>query len=209
MEVSTVAASNLAYTGDLAGLQAAVAASPKVVSKVDEDGRRPLHWASSAGHDDCVEALLTARADPHDQDETGWTPLHIAVSAGHRAAIFRLLPLSEVDAVTDNGCTALHYAASKGRVEVVTELLAAGASVNASDKRSESALHRAAAIGNIPTIEALIKGGAAVMGKNAQLETPLHVSFSFPPKGSDPQTLTPSLCIRLLPQEISWKQYCS
>lgn len=53
------------------------------------------------------------------QDEAGWTPLHIAVSCGHDEVVRCLLAHeADVHARTENGLTALHYAASKNRLEV-------------------------------------------------------------------------------------------
>ena len=52
--------------------------------------------------------------------QVGWTPLIIASSAGHTDIVTYLLQLNSVDvnAVNSTGQTALHYAASKDRLQV-------------------------------------------------------------------------------------------
>jgi len=50
----------------------------------------------------------------------GWTPLIIASSAGHSDIVTYLLQLERVnvDAINSTGQTAMHYAASKDRLQV-------------------------------------------------------------------------------------------
>jgi len=52
--------------------------------------------------------------------QVGWTPLIIASSAGHSEIVAYLLELSgvNIDAVNSTGQTAMHYAASKDRLQV-------------------------------------------------------------------------------------------
>ena len=45
-----------------------------------------------------------------------------------------VLPGADVDLTTDGGRTALHYAASKGRLNIAEKLIAHGAKVNKKDK---------------------------------------------------------------------------
>jgi 26S proteasome non-ATPase regulatory subunit 10 len=45
-----------------------------------------------------------------------------------------VIPGADVNLVTDGGRTALHYAASKGRLNIAEKLIANGANVNKKDK---------------------------------------------------------------------------
>lgn len=48
-----------------------------------------------------------------------WTPLHIAASAGREDIVRSLISKgAQLNSVNQNGCTPLHYAASKDRYEV-------------------------------------------------------------------------------------------
>ena len=67
---------------------------------------------------------------------------------------------AEVDARSDKGKTALHYAATYGHVEAVKLLLENGALVDARDRDGHTPLMFAAIYGCNHTIQALINGGA-------------------------------------------------
>jgi len=54
---------------------------------------------------------------------------------------------AEVNARNSSGCTALHYACSKGRLSIAKLLLDAKASVNAADRNGGTPLIRAATKG--------------------------------------------------------------
>lgn len=58
-------------------------------------------------------------------DKRGWTPLMVAAAYGEVGAVKLLLKLgASLHAVSAEGRTALHWAASKARNEVIPELLA-------------------------------------------------------------------------------------
>lgn len=51
--------------------------------------------------------------------QASWTPLHIAASAGREDIVRSLISKgAQLNSVNQNGCTPLHYAASKDRYEV-------------------------------------------------------------------------------------------
>jgi ankyrin repeat protein len=56
----------------------------------DERGNTPLIEAARDGHDDVVQALLVARADPNAKNDEGQTALSLAARGGHDEVI-RLL----------------------------------------------------------------------------------------------------------------------
>lgn len=164
------------------------------VTKVDRDGRTPLHWAASSSMSvDVIRALCAcgAQVDARDAGGSGWTPLMIAASAG-RAETCRQLLYQGADAAAANarGQTSLHYAASKGHLDVAKVLLEdgpGGADVNARDKAKQCPLHRAAATGQDAMIRLLLKPPAPKNGATREKtrvnpqdnlgNTPLHLAM--------------------------------
>jgi ankyrin repeat protein len=84
-----------------------------------------------------------------DRDRAGRTPLHYAAidrrSADRSAEVRSLLEQgADVDAVDEEGMTALHFAAMRKDTDVVRVLLEGGAQVNRQDRRGLTALMHAA-----------------------------------------------------------------
>ena len=81
-------------------------------------------------------------------------PLHAAAEAGNREEVERILDrpgsYSEklIDSLDGLDRTALHYAAGRGRLEVVDLLLNKGARSDATDMSHQTPLHKAAAVGS-------------------------------------------------------------
>ncbi len=67
---------------------------------------------------------------------------------------------ADPNALTADGFTPLHGAASGGTVEAVTVLLAAGADLMARDSDGQTPLHRAARFGTGEVVVALLETGA-------------------------------------------------
>lgn len=115
-------------------------------------GVAPLLLAAQAGSTKLLTQLLARGADVTAASEAGVTPLMILAAAGHVRGVKLLLEaakappsppellLQVVDATTENGTAALHTAARQAHVKVVSELLAAGASVAMRDLGGQSAL---------------------------------------------------------------------
>ena len=76
------------------------------------------------------------------------------------------------------GVTPLHHATfHNGSIEVIKELINAGADVNAQDNYDKTPLHMAVEQNrSIEVIKELIKAGADVNAKNEDSETPLHMA---------------------------------
>ena len=88
------------------------------------------------------------------------------------------------NAPNSGGQRAVHYAASKGHVEVLRKLAEAGADVDVADKTGSTPLHRAASQGRAEMIRALAEGlegptGTArcdIEARNRVRQTPLVVA---------------------------------
>jgi ankyrin repeat protein len=107
----------------------------------DARRRTALMWASEGGHDQIVASLLAASADPKAEDSTGDTALTISTWHCHRAVVRLLLPVSDLEhRERDEGMTALQLAVAKDSIDIVTDLLDAGANVNTVDSKGNNTL---------------------------------------------------------------------
>ncbi|CAI0394335.1 unnamed protein product, partial [Linum tenue] len=87
---------------------------------------------------------------------------------------------ADVNLKNDGGRTALHYAASKGWLEIAELLISHGAKINSKDKACNSdlivgctPLHRAASTGRAELCELLVEEGAEVDAVDGVGQTPL------------------------------------
>eukprot|EP01105_Mastigella_eilhardi_P013876 TRINITY_DN3162_c0_g1_i4.p2 TRINITY_DN3162_c0_g1~~TRINITY_DN3162_c0_g1_i4.p2 ORF type:complete len:207 (-),score=72.33 TRINITY_DN3162_c0_g1_i4:59-679(-) len=152
-----------------------------MVRLADEDERSGLHWAAAKGRHDVAAALLSRGAAADAADDSGWTPLMLACSAGHLPVVSVLLATKQVNvnAVNLQGCTALHYACSKAKVDIMQELLNAGARLNPRDRFGNTPLHRAVSCGSLAAVQLLLGMPGArqrVDDANGEGETALHVA---------------------------------
>lgn len=84
-----------------------------------------LMLAALRGHLDICKELIAHDADVN---KTGWTPLHYAATGGHGKIIELLLDNhAYIDAASPNASTPLMLAAKYGTIDVVKQLLDAGA----------------------------------------------------------------------------------
>ena len=78
-----------------------------------------------------------------------------------------------------DGNTALHNAASGGKLEVLELLLARGADTeNTTEEGSRTALHEAALAGELPAVQMLLAAGVNLNSKDEYGETPLFKASS-------------------------------
>jgi hypothetical protein len=117
-----------AWHNQLEAARLLIASGALVDARRTEGRITPLESASYLGHQDMVELLLTAGADPNVKIYDGYTPLHQAVRNGH-VGICQLLMAkgARIDSERDNGYTPLHSASESGQVETALWLLVCGA----------------------------------------------------------------------------------
>ncbi|XP_014603772.1 PREDICTED: serine/threonine-protein phosphatase 6 regulatory ankyrin repeat subunit A [Polistes canadensis] len=142
-----------------------------------DDGQTPVHVAASHGNLATLLLLLEDGGDPMFKSKNGETPLHLACR-GCRADVVRHLiefvkqnkgpevATAYVNSVTNEGASALHYAAQIEPSEVlipgddravVRALLEGGADVSLQTRQAqESAFHYCALVGNNEVLSEMI-----------------------------------------------------
>lgn len=73
-------------------------------------------------------------------------------------------PKSLIDGATESGQRPIHYASSKGHLQVLRLLLDARADLLVSNRFGQTALHRAASLGRLVIIKCLLEAGKMVLG---------------------------------------------
>jgi ankyrin repeat protein len=144
-----------------------------------------LLQAAAAGDMPVLQRLLAELGSAaHGADHSGWTALHAAAETGQEHAIKLLIAAgADVNAVAyhpDVACdssqeqTPPHLATLGRHAEVVQQLLAAGADVDAADIDGCAAFHIAAVSGDSHLVQLLLGAWADVDAVNADRVTPLH-----------------------------------
>jgi ankyrin repeat protein len=126
-------------------------------------GTTPLMRAAKNGDSEAMKVLLAAGADPSMAQPNGTTVLMLAAGVGRGLGVFAkdygteadLLGAVEllldkkvnVNAATNNGMTALHFAAQAGLDTVVAALAKAGATLDAKDKNGRTPVDVALGVG--------------------------------------------------------------
>ncbi len=138
------------FANDLAALADLLARGADVNIR-DEDERTPLIHAAIDGKTEIVKALIAAGADVNVQDAVGFSALHYAAQNQHAQVASLLLDASaNVDLVDTYGNSPLRRAVfnSKGRGELVTLLLNAGADREHRNKHGKTPFDLARTIAN-------------------------------------------------------------
>ena len=113
-------------------------------------GWSALMVAAAKGHAEVIDKLIVAGADANGQDTYDWSPLMRASFAGYTAAVESLLQFQGIDinAIDDNGATALHHATTNEHMGVIFVLLENDAMVSIEDKFGMTPMDRALATNN-------------------------------------------------------------
>ena len=125
----------------------------------DERGAAPLHFAAELNDVKLIGELLRAGAPLEAKGLSGMTPLIVAACLGKTEAVFALLSAgANIDAQDDaDGRTALMYAVTTSRYQLIGDLVRKGANVSICDNRGCTAMdlaHR----WNVPEINNQLEG---------------------------------------------------
>lgn len=116
-------------------------------------------------------------------DDTGKTLLMQAVTQGFREGVELILAQAGPEAInfaTEDGTTALHYAAATGDAQIVSRLLSGGALPDAGDTMARTPLWLAAQRENARIVEVLLEYGANInVQAGREHMTPLMVAALY------------------------------
>ncbi|KAJ3114381.1 Nuclear factor NF-kappa-B p105 subunit [Nowakowskiella sp. JEL0407] len=131
-----------------------------------DEGQSALHYASHAGHIECVKILCLWGADIDVRDGQGTTPLFRSLEGTAKRVDVAMCLIEQfgvdVHRADNEGWTAAHYAARWGYTKIMKRLLEKNVDYNATDIDGWSILHCACKGGNLEIVKMLVKQGADV-----------------------------------------------
>jgi ankyrin repeat protein len=137
-----------------------------------------LHLACSLGTDLEIVRKLLEVTDIDSPDDQGLTPLHQACK--HDFPQIDLVEIllnvnGDVNAVSIDGFTPLHFAAASGHLEILRLLLNTNeVQVNAETKERKTPLGLACLVGHTDAVDLLVRHGAEINKPNEEGNTYLH-----------------------------------
>jgi ankyrin repeat protein len=142
--------------------------------------RLTVHEAAAMGVVSRLEELLMADPDAvNSWSPDGFQPLPLAAFFGRRAAAELLLARGgEVNTPARHPfhVTSLHAALSSPDPSFATQLIAAGADINARQQGGETPLHEAAFIGHVELAQLLLQRGAEAKAADDKGRTPADIA---------------------------------
>lgn len=156
-----------------------------VFDEKDDTGRTPLYNAAYSAEEETAIWLLDLGADPDIKPKPSLgTPIFYAAHKGRVKLVEKLIEKeADLEAVGEEGQTALHAAAVIGNKEIVHLLLKAGANVNAVDKRGKTPLHSVLSTTSLlffgeraTIVDMLISSGANPFKEDNYGRTPLYTA---------------------------------
>lgn len=147
---------------------------PHLCREPDSMGRTPLYMAAACGDVELLNLLLKhCPDDTHRANNSGTTPFMITIINDHVDALTALFSRDKTRQ-DDDGDTALHCAADKGREKAVRTLITLGADKDVRNNYNETPLHCAAYYGYDSVVSTLIELGADKDARNDDNDTALH-----------------------------------
>merc|ERR1712098_996895 len=120
---------------------------------------------------------LSDEVDVGYRDRYQGTPTHLAAKFDADKALSKLIDRgAEIDAVNEDGSTALHYTTKYGNEESLKILLENGANINVQNKYDETPLMWAAHRDHPKVVKILIASGADVLVQKQNGKRALHVA---------------------------------
>ncbi|MEL6831502.1 MAG: ankyrin repeat domain-containing protein [Bacteroidota bacterium] len=129
---------------------------------VDEEGRTALMYAAEEDQSTMVGMLLDAGARADLRDEEGRSAIDYAAEEGAGEVLSQLMNSSSAMKKEALRPETLIMAAGEGEMAIVSELVEAGADVNATDENGQTALAEAASEGEFRVVTYLLDNGAKV-----------------------------------------------
>lgn len=178
--------------GDLAKVTQLVQSGVSVnTPKTDGWKSYPLHIAAWNGNAELTKLLLELGAERTHHDGNGLLPIHIAANKDDSLAIEVVRLLLHKDSINlaciHSQMTALHYAAAKNNLEIVSLLIENGASIQERSQNGNTALHMAIQEAGThkrekqryETILRILDAGASMDAVNWLGESPLHAACYY------------------------------
>ncbi|XP_011359814.1 nuclear factor NF-kappa-B p105 subunit isoform X1 [Pteropus vampyrus] len=156
--------------------------SDDIINMRNDLYQTPLHLAVITKQEAVVEDLLRAGADLSLLDRLGNSVLHLAAKEGHDKILGILLKHKRTALLIDHpngeGLNAIHIAVMSNSMQCLLLLVAAGADVNAQERKAgHTALHLAVERDNISLAGCLLlEGDAHVDSTTYDGTTPLHIA---------------------------------
>jgi len=123
-------------------------------------GPSPLMCAVKRGHHYAVKFLLQQGSPIELRDFNHRTCLHVAVYSSETETLKTLIQAGGeclLNSRDKNDKTPLHYAATKGNLQIIQELLIAGATLDIKDEDERIPLHYAVENGDLACVQALLE----------------------------------------------------
>jgi ankyrin repeat protein len=151
----------------------------EALQETDIQGMTALHIAASWDNKEIVSFLLEQGAQADSRDEDGATPFMLACKMGHMGVVKMLLEHMGPQAFQETdtkGRTALHFAASCGKDDIVSFLLGQGAQANSRDEDGTTPSMIACEHGQIGVARVLLQhvGPEALQETDEYGRTALH-----------------------------------
>jgi ankyrin repeat protein len=112
------------------------------INEVSNDGFTALHYACWGDMIEIARYLVKFGCNRAMKSKNGYTAFHLAARCANLSIVEYFLDeeLVNLDAVDDDGCTALHHACYEGHIDLVRLLIKHGADITLKDKTNRTAM---------------------------------------------------------------------